>query len=179
MLPLEVKRVAEAKRGRPSKYDAAIAEEICDRIADGEKLHEICADPHMPSSRTVYRWREDDKEFDREYHCALLARFDRKCHDLEDIAADGSKDYELTDGDVPTLRVNPEVLGRTQLRINLAWKIMAKELPRKYGEPAKVAAPAEQPAQPAPGQSGQGGKVIDITAELEAATFRSRAAAAK
>lgn len=163
--------------GRPRLYTEALAEEICDRIADGEKLHEICAAPGMPSPRTVYRWRENDKAFDGEYRCALLARFDKKCHDLEDIAADGSKDYELTEGDTPTLRVNPEVLGRSQLRINLAWKIMAKELPRKYAEPAKVAAPADAPAPPAAEPQPQQGKVVSIRAAMEAT--RGTAVAAK
>lgn len=167
MLPLEVKREAEAKRGRPRAYDRGLGEEICDRVGDGEKLHEICADPRMPRPRTVYNWREADKEFDREYRGALLARFDRKCHELEEIAAEGSRDYELVDGDAPTVRVNPEVLGRTQLRISLAWKIMAKELPRKYGEPAKVAVAQEAPA-PAPEQPAQGGNVFSIRAAMEA-----------
>lgn len=49
--------------GRHSDYTEELAEEICDRLAEGESLVEICADPEMPHRRTVLRWMEKDLQF--------------------------------------------------------------------------------------------------------------------
>lgn len=37
-------------------YSADVAEEICNRLARGESLKEICREEQMPSEATVYRW---------------------------------------------------------------------------------------------------------------------------
>ena len=42
--------------GRKTKYTEVLVSEICDRIAGGESLVQICADPEMPSRITVMRW---------------------------------------------------------------------------------------------------------------------------
>jgi hypothetical protein len=41
----------------------AAANEIVARVSEGEMLTLICADPHLPSLRTVVRWREDNPDF--------------------------------------------------------------------------------------------------------------------
>ena len=46
-----------------STYTPELADEICERIANGETLREITRDAHMPSYRSVYRWREANPEF--------------------------------------------------------------------------------------------------------------------
>jgi hypothetical protein len=51
------------KIGRPSKYTPELADEICDRLKDGEPLRKICRDEHMPSWRAVYEWIIKDKDF--------------------------------------------------------------------------------------------------------------------
>jgi hypothetical protein len=56
--------------GRPSSYTEEKAEEICERLADGESLVVMCRDPHMPSIRSVFRWLEDNEEFRHNYACA-------------------------------------------------------------------------------------------------------------
>ena len=42
--------------GRPRKFNAEIAERICDRIAEGDTLRRICKDQEFPTRRTVQRW---------------------------------------------------------------------------------------------------------------------------
>ena len=46
-------------RGRPSKYSAAIAKVICERLASGETLRAICKDQTLPSERAVRSWAMD------------------------------------------------------------------------------------------------------------------------
>lgn len=51
----------EAAQGRPSKYNLAVAAEICMRIAGGELLINICKDAHLPSAQQVRGWDLDDR----------------------------------------------------------------------------------------------------------------------
>jgi hypothetical protein len=56
----------------------AAANEIVARVSEGEMLTLICADPHLPSVRTVVRWRMDNPEFAedlRQAREALAERF--------------------------------------------------------------------------------------------------------
>jgi hypothetical protein len=58
--------------GRPSDYEEGIAMDICDRIADGELLLQICREPGYPSRATLYRWRRRYPDFDRDYNLAVM-----------------------------------------------------------------------------------------------------------
>ena len=42
--------------GRPSSFTPKIANEICARLAEGQSLRRISADPKMPDRATVFRW---------------------------------------------------------------------------------------------------------------------------
>ena len=53
--------------GRPSSYTKKVAEEICNRLAEGESVYEISRNEWMPHIRTVYRWLADNEEFRHQY----------------------------------------------------------------------------------------------------------------
>lgn len=42
----------------------AVCEELCERLADGQSLVQICKADKMPDRRTVQRWQDDDADFD-------------------------------------------------------------------------------------------------------------------
>lgn len=42
--------------GRPSDFTPEIANEICERLAEGESLRTICLDDDFPDRTTVRRW---------------------------------------------------------------------------------------------------------------------------
>ncbi len=52
------------KIGRPTIYTEGLADQICDRLIQGESLIEICEDPSMPGYRAVMYWLSgrDDKD---------------------------------------------------------------------------------------------------------------------
>ncbi len=60
----------EPQRGRSPGYSTEIAETICHRVAGGESLRAICADPAMPARATVFRWLDRNEEFRRRYALA-------------------------------------------------------------------------------------------------------------
>jgi len=157
--PIELEAVptrpTRKRRPRADSYDDEVAGLICERLGDGEKLRDICRDNDMPSKATVFRWIGNHPEFNIMYEAALMARFEDRCDELEAIAADSKHDYETDpESDDAQVREKPESLGRSKLRIEtIKWR-MAKELPKKYGEPAPVvvapSAPADACAAPAP-----------------------------
>jgi hypothetical protein len=55
--------------GRKSTYSTEIADRICERLANGESLRKMCADPEMPDRITVLRWIEsgDHADFASKY----------------------------------------------------------------------------------------------------------------
>lgn len=60
------KRASKAKRtGRPSLYTPELAEEIVERLSNGEPLAVICRDAHMPSDDTVRNWAASNEELSR------------------------------------------------------------------------------------------------------------------
>lgn len=49
--------------GRKTTYSRAWGEAFCARVADGETINEITADPDMPSVKAVYGWLKRHEEF--------------------------------------------------------------------------------------------------------------------
>ena len=49
--------------GRPSSYSDEIAEKICDGLANGRSLRQICKDEGMPDRGTVLRWEDKNPDF--------------------------------------------------------------------------------------------------------------------
>lgn len=48
---------------RPSRYSHAFARRICERLAAGETLGQICQDPSMPNYATLRRWQDQAPGF--------------------------------------------------------------------------------------------------------------------
>jgi hypothetical protein len=65
--------------GRPSTFNQAIFDEICERLADGESLHGICGPDRpegWPDRRTIRAWRALRPEIDAQYARAKQAQAD-------------------------------------------------------------------------------------------------------
>ena len=125
-----------AKTGRPTKFTQKIADEICDRIAEGESLYSICADGHMPGRVTVYKWlaSSQHKEFVDQYTQARERQaetFIDQCVDIADdntqdtitLTAKNGKQYE---------KINYEHINRSRLRVDTRIKLAEKLAPKKY-----------------------------------------------
>jgi hypothetical protein len=52
---------------RPSSFRQGIADAICERLALGESLRQICRDNEMPDRVTVIRWKNENAEFRNQY----------------------------------------------------------------------------------------------------------------
>lgn len=121
--------------GRPTKFSGAVANEICDRIANGEPLAVICRDDHMPAARTVYDWMESKPEFSAAIARAREAGFDQIAADCLEIADDTGRDTKITRGEGPEREVpDHEWISRSKLRVETRLKLLAKWDPKRYGD---------------------------------------------
>jgi len=101
--------------GRPRKFNAEIAERICERLAEGEPLLDICQDKEFPSRRTVQRWVRSEPEFAYQYALARACALDDKCDEI----------LAIIDGKRPAGSDQDE-------RVRLARDIARCEEPRKH-----------------------------------------------
>jgi hypothetical protein len=117
-------------------YTDEIAEEICSRLAKGESLNSICNDEHMPAESTVRLWAlEDAHGFTAKYARARELGYLRLADELVDISDDGRNDWmTIRRGKDKVEVVNREAVERSKLRVETRKWILAKMLPKVYGD---------------------------------------------
>ena len=112
----QIQEALEHHMARPTKYIDSLADEICDRLSNGESLVAICKAPNMPNPSTVYRWLNANDSF-----CDMYARArEEQAETLADeiiAISDSCDDAQL---------------GR--LRVDARKWVAAKLKPRKYGD---------------------------------------------
>lgn len=122
--------------GARSTYSDEIAEEIIERLSNGEPLRQICRDEHIPAWRTVYDWMEADKAFAARIAHARELGEDALSHECLDIADNAANDWmERSDNNGGTgWQLNGEHIQRSKLRIETRLKLLAKWNPKKWGD---------------------------------------------
>lgn len=118
------------------KYDReALFPLICQEIAKGVTLREICRREGMPNYSVVYDWIKESEEFSQRFALARESGFDQIAEETLDIADNASNDWmEVNDPDNPGYKLNGEHVQRSKLRIETRLKLLAKWSPKKYGE---------------------------------------------
>lgn len=108
---------------RPSNYRPYIADEICNRIANGESLVSICRDGEMPNAATVYEWLKKQPEFADRYARARETQADVLADEIVAIADDYSPDRDVQ---------------RDKLRIDARKWYASKLKPKVYGDRQQI-----------------------------------------
>lgn len=106
--------------GRPTDYNDKTAEEICDRLAVGESMRQICNDDAMPNRSSVLRWM------------ATYEDFAAKCAHARDLQADLMDDKILEIAD-DALKGLVDVQAAKVAISAYQWRA-AKLKPKKYGD---------------------------------------------
>jgi len=121
--------------GRTTDYTPELANLICERIASGESLREICKPEDFPDKSTVFRWIASNNEFRDQYARAKEAQAEAFADELLDIADDGTNDWMARNGeDNAGWVANGEHIQRSKLRVDTRKWVMSKLLARKYGD---------------------------------------------
>ena len=135
--------------GRPSEFSQQVADEICERIANGESLRSICrTSEEMPRMATIFRWLSAKPEFSYQYARAREAQADTLADELTDIADDANNDWMERlgeDGQSLGWRENGEAIQRSRLRVDTRKWIASKLKPKKYGEKLELSGDPSAP----------------------------------
>ena len=124
------------RRGRPTHYCVEVAERICALLAEGQTLNaarKILAKevPNFPARPTLLAWANDPAHpFSEMYARARMIGYQIMADDLIDIAdALGTSRKGARD---------PSIVQRDRLRVETRKWVMAKALPRIYGDRSEV-----------------------------------------
>lgn len=74
---------------RALEFDQAIADEICDKLAQGLSLRKICGaerDDFLPGQNTVYRWLDENEAFAKQYARARILQAHSKFDEAAEVA---------------------------------------------------------------------------------------------
>ncbi len=124
--------MAKRKARRPTQFKSAIADAICARLAAGETLRAICRDPSMPREEVVRGWAIDWPAFAAEFRRAREIGYASLADQLLEIADDSSADTRIDEKG--KARLDPEAIQRSRLRIETRKWLLAKVLPRVWGD---------------------------------------------
>lgn len=124
------------KAGRPTKFTQAIADEICERIADGEPIRQICLLEHLPGKRTIFTWLNQNEDFRHQYARAKEDQAEHFAEEVVDIADNGTNDWIMRESarGMDYVALNDEAIARSRLRVETRKWLMGKMKPKKYGE---------------------------------------------
>ncbi len=129
---MKKKSIIPPKRtGRPTKYTDALVDRICDHIRCGYSLRKAAEKEGVPAS-TVMKWVHENKTFSEQYARACeerLAALEDKLLDLVE------KGHEVA----PRAEIGGTMLQAVKLEIDTLKWMLAKLMPKKYGDRAALA----------------------------------------
>lgn len=122
---------------RGDGFTQELADEICERIANGETLRAICREVDKPSFFTVYKWLRAKEEFKAAFDAARDVGFDVIAQECLAIADDASEDYVMgKKGPV----FDKEHVMRAKLKVETRLKLLAK-WSQRYGDKMALTGP--------------------------------------
>ena len=71
--------------GTPSTYSLALAEQLCDRVAEGGMLAGICAENAMPALDELKSWLRENSDFARTLDLAIQARREHFLDEMREV----------------------------------------------------------------------------------------------
>ena len=107
------------KKGRPTTFTQQLADQICERMANGQTLRAVCRDIDLPPS-TVIEWTMNNKTFSEQYTQARQKQADSYADMILDEA------FNSHDAQIGRLRVDA-----------LKW-VASKLAPKRYGDKVEV-----------------------------------------
>jgi len=131
-------------------YDESTIRELLARIAHGETLSAICSDAsRYPSKSTVTEWAlnqsGEHSDFAEQYARARLIQAHGMADEIRDIADNGRNDWmRMHDPDNPGWKYNGEAVQRSKLRVDTLKWLLAKALPKIYGDKIDVTSGGER-----------------------------------
>ncbi len=104
-------------------FDQAIADDICERISNGQRIRQVCLELKT-SSETVYDWIHNVESFAKQYARAKEHQAEVFSEEIMDLC--DSIEFKAEYGNAAVQAVRVQIDTRK-------W-LLSKLLPRKYGD---------------------------------------------
>jgi hypothetical protein len=133
--------------GRPSDYSDTLADEICERISNGESLRKICSEEKMPNKATVFRWLANNEIFSDQYARAREEQAESYADEITAIADEMPDMDPLYDGDgkLIEMRIHSAYVQWQKNRVDARKWVASKLKPKKYGDKLELAGDQNSP----------------------------------
>lgn len=129
------KKETAKPRGRPTEFTPELARKICELLAEGKGLRQVCTEEGMPAESTVRSWAIDDvqgfgAQYTRAREIGYLGLGD-EILDIADTPMVGSRSVskpsglEITEGDM---------IEHRRLQVDARKWVLSKMLPKIYGD---------------------------------------------
>lgn len=132
-----------------SKFTQELADAICAELADGKSLNEACKAEGMPAESTVRGWALDDVEgFAAKYTRARAIGYERLADEIlsiSDTTQPGVKTKVNDKGEIET--TEGDMIEHRRLRVESRKWMLAKMLPKVYGDKVTHQGDADNPLQ--------------------------------
>jgi hypothetical protein len=116
-------------------YSEALATEICERVSVGELVIDICDDEHTPTMRRCNQWMKENIEFAALFKESINDRLNVFEEEVLKIADCVKHDFKTITKNGKERRVlDPDVIARAKLRIDVRFKWLRAMRPQKWGE---------------------------------------------
>lgn len=112
------------RSGRKSEYDEVTARRLCETIATGRSLADVCREPWAPNRATVNRWEHANPDF-----AAAI-------YDARTVACDELADQCISISDEPVK--DSAAASRQRMRIEARHWMISKVRPKQYGDQIRV-----------------------------------------
>ena len=128
-------------------YSEELAQEICERIAAGELLINICKDEYMPTVRRCNVWLKSNEDFSALYRDSINDRLSIFEEQVISIADDAARDFkEIIRNGKSTRQVDAEVIARAKLRVEVRFRHLKAGRPTKWGDTSTLITKSEDEA---------------------------------
>jgi hypothetical protein len=129
------------------EYTEELATEICERIAAGELLINICNDSHMPTVKRCNYWLKQNSDFNALFKDAINDRLTIFEEQTIAIADDNALDIkEIAKGSKTTKTVDTEIIQRAKLRVEVRFRHLKAGRPGKWGDTSTLITKSEDEA---------------------------------
>lgn len=135
------------KRGRPPgdtlyPNKETIKDQLVAWLAEGKTLRDFCRQDEMPSFGAIYKWLQEDKDFDQRFAHARVIGHDVIADECASLA--DTEPLAVYD-EAGNKRYDPGSIAWRKMQIETRLKLLAKWSPKKYGDKTILAGDDENP----------------------------------
>ena len=133
------------KPAPPVRYSEALGEAICLRLEEGEALNEILRGEGMPTRASVLQWVQTRPDFSIRYARAREIGYTHLAEEILEIANTPVMAIKTESGPMGVKTTEADAIEHRRLQIDTRKWLLAKMLPKVYGQKNEPEAPPAAP----------------------------------